>query len=349
MMSKVSRSPQRSPLAPSPEIRSRRSLQTEAQLVLPWDVLHHILRLADLPVLALLSRVSLDFLQAASSLLYRTVKLDSHLQMDRFFCETTQLDSVSSASILSSSSFRLLDRFLPFLSLTQSSESSRITPYLSFTQIHHLSLHFGFVSSNIEALNLPVFPFVPTSRLCIPLHGSLLPVDSLEIILHPATADRGHQLLKTQILHRLNPTIYTLTILHPPMPTNIPYPTIWRPMGDPRRVPYSLQFWDRLDKLVLLGSLPFAVTSFSPARHEVVLDLRSSEEQASPTPLHRMGSVQAPIGRAEIARRMLKLGWVGRGGRLRLLVGTEEDRVRLESEIGFFGEAVRGKVDVEVC
>ncbi|KAL7412876.1 hypothetical protein BDY24DRAFT_391411 [Mrakia frigida] len=297
--------------------------KTEAQLVLPWDVLHHILRLADLPVLALLSRVSLDFLQAASSLLYRTVKLDSHLQMDRFFCETTQPDS--------------------------SIEPSRITPYLSFTQIHHLSLHFGFVSSNIEALNLPVFPFVPASRLSIPHHASVLAIESLEIILHPATADRGHQLLKTQILNRLNPTIYTLTILHPPMPTNIPYPTIWRPMGDPRRVPYSLQFWDRLDKLVLLGSLPFAVTSFSPARHEVVLDLRSSEEQASPTPLHRMGSVQAPIGRAEIARRMLKLGWVGRGGRLRLLVGTEEDRVRLESEIGFFGEAVRGKVDVEVC
>ena len=111
---------------------------------------------------------------------------------------------------------------------------------------------------------------------------------------------------------------------------------------------YSYISWNRLEKLVLLGALPFTVSSVQDPRHEVVLDLRLNENQAGATPRQRVGSVQAPIGRAEMARRLLKMGWVGKDGRLGLIVGTEEERVRLLSEVEAVGVEVSGKVDVDV-
>jgi len=49
-----------------------------------------------------------------------------------------------------------------------------------------------------------------------------------------------------------------------------------------------------------------------------------------------------------MARRMLKLQWVGMAGRSRLIVGKEEEQARLWRELGLFGEAVRQMVDVDV-
>jgi len=53
---------------------------------LNWDLLLLLLQLSDVPTLAVLGRVSLDFLVATSPLLYREVEITSMDQLDKLFC-----------------------------------------------------------------------------------------------------------------------------------------------------------------------------------------------------------------------------------------------------------------------
>jgi len=66
---------------------------------LPWDVLLHIFQLSDVPTLAVLGRVSLDFLVATSPLLYREVEITSLGQLEKLFCERKEkkVNSLSSS------------------------------------------------------------------------------------------------------------------------------------------------------------------------------------------------------------------------------------------------------------
>lgn len=86
-------------------------------------------------------------------------------------------------------------------------------------------------------------------------------------------------------------------------------------------------------------------------RHEIVLDLRDGEQHVG---FNRRGVVGLRLGReslsrARFARRVLELGMAGRGGKLRLLVGTKEEEESLKREVGMFGEPYEGLMDVEVC
>ncbi|KAL7412901.1 hypothetical protein BDY24DRAFT_81451 [Mrakia frigida] len=69
----------------SPELSSRRRAR------LTWDVLLLVFQLSDVPTLALLGRVSLDFLTATSPLLYRDVEISSLKQLRTLFCEKKEI------------------------------------------------------------------------------------------------------------------------------------------------------------------------------------------------------------------------------------------------------------------
>jgi len=70
---------------------------------LPWDVLSLVFEQADPATLAVLGRVSLDFLQESSLVLYDSVAVDSVEKLEQLFCERKpkgRKTKVSPASVL---------------------------------------------------------------------------------------------------------------------------------------------------------------------------------------------------------------------------------------------------------
>lgn len=61
-----------------------------------------------------------------------------------------------------------------------------------------------------------------------------------------------------------------------------------------------------------------------------------------------LGKLSTPLPRGLFARRLVKMSMVGKGGRLMLLVGSEDDRERSVREIEELEEGVRDKIDVVV-
>ncbi|KAL7412906.1 hypothetical protein BDY24DRAFT_391529 [Mrakia frigida] len=144
---------------------------------LTWDVLLLVFQLSDVPTLALLGRVSLDFLTATSPLLYRDVEISSLKQLRTLFCEKKEI--------------------------TTPSEPSRIDPYLSLTQLQSLVLDF---SSDPSVLDLnddgPPFP-LDFSRLS---SSSPLPIDCLQLCYGPQKCEELLTFLLSTLLPHLNPT-----------------------------------------------------------------------------------------------------------------------------------------------
>lgn len=68
---------------------------------LPWDVLVHIVQLADTDTLAVIGRVSHDLLVASVPLLYRDIEVDSVERLNQLFYEEGD-EQVSPVCITSS-------------------------------------------------------------------------------------------------------------------------------------------------------------------------------------------------------------------------------------------------------
>ncbi|KAL7413666.1 hypothetical protein BDY24DRAFT_389216 [Mrakia frigida] len=89
---------------------------------LPWDVLLLVFKEADPSTLAVLGRVSYDFLTATAPELYRDVVVTSVKQLERLFCRRIERKTKNSSKI-----------------------SSRINSHLSLSQIQTLTLEFSSV------------------------------------------------------------------------------------------------------------------------------------------------------------------------------------------------------------
>ncbi|KAL7416404.1 hypothetical protein BDY24DRAFT_379636 [Mrakia frigida] len=154
---------------------------------LPWDVLLVVLELSDAPSLSRLSQVCVDFLIVCGPRLYHSINLKNLQQLGELFCEST---------------------------LPSSSSSSRIQPYLSLSQMHHLTIDFGH-SSSLAALppssskHLRSLPNLSSSRLPPPFphHHQLipyLPLETLQILLNSQTKAILNP-LQTVLFPLLNP------------------------------------------------------------------------------------------------------------------------------------------------
>ncbi|KAL7413621.1 hypothetical protein BDY24DRAFT_415206 [Mrakia frigida] len=86
---------------------------------LPWDVLLLVFKEADPPTLAVLGRVSYDFLTATAPELYRAVVVTSVKQLERLFCRRIERKTKNSSKI-----------------------PSRINSHLSLSRIETLSIDF---------------------------------------------------------------------------------------------------------------------------------------------------------------------------------------------------------------
>lgn len=74
-------------------------LQMSAPSVLSWDVLLHVVSVADAPALAALSAVSFDLLQSAGPRLYGIIDLRTHVQLERFQRKPNSVSSSPPAAL----------------------------------------------------------------------------------------------------------------------------------------------------------------------------------------------------------------------------------------------------------
>ena len=221
------------------------------------------------------------------------------------------------------------------LTSRQTPPPNRLAVHLSPHQITHLTLSYSTFFTH-SSQPLPSFHrLIPQSRLA---NTDPLALTNLTISLHPSTAQSAIHLIRTELLPLFNPSTFTLTILPTP-PVN--HAMLWQFLSDPYSAPKDFARWDRLERLVLRGVLPFAIASHP---YEVVLDMTQGAEWhagAGGLEMMRLGTRMSPLGRVGFGRKLVLMGMSGGGGgedgqgkaRMVLRVGRGEgEKVREEVE-----------------
>ncbi|KAL7412893.1 hypothetical protein BDY24DRAFT_81236 [Mrakia frigida] len=145
---------------------------------LTWDVLLLVFQLSDVPTLAVLGRVSLDFLAPTSPLLYRNMEISSLKQLRMLFCEKKEITVSFDFSSLS------LPLLLPLDSIA--SLPSRPPP-------NHLESTPTSPSLNSKTLS-STSPQIPPSSISTTTTALLSPstsADSPRPLLSPSTASKS--------------------------------------------------------------------------------------------------------------------------------------------------------------
>ncbi|KAL7413535.1 hypothetical protein BDY24DRAFT_57531 [Mrakia frigida] len=230
---------------------------------LPWDVLLLVFKQADPSTLAVLGRVSHDFLTATALELYRDVVVTSMKQLEGLFCErkVVQAGRKTKVSSLPSSSLFSLSTDLANPLSQNPSKTSRINSHLSLSHIHTLIIDFTSLSSRVpNSLSLS------SSRLD---DEQPLPLEHLEVSSDYSKVE-VLQLLYSSLFRRLDPT-------------RCSYKIVGRALSKARWVGLSRNYmtqplgWTRIQTLDLSGILP--CVSLNGHRHLAGLP--------SPFPDHR--------------------------------------------------------------
>ncbi|KAL7413619.1 hypothetical protein BDY24DRAFT_59766 [Mrakia frigida] len=210
---------------------------------LPWDVLLLVFKEADPPTLAVLGRVSYDFLTATAPELYRAVVVTSVKQLEGLFCERDVIQAGRKTK--------------------NSTKTSRINSHLSLSQIKTLCVDLTSLSSVPKSIS------ISSSRLHderpIPLERSGIRLDysKVEIL----------QLLYSSLFPRLDPTRCSHKIVGRPLQQ-----VRWVHLQ--RKDTKELLGWTQIQTLDLSGVLPSVLLggrhylaglpSPSPGQHRVV-------------------------------------------------------------------------------
>ena len=157
--------------ADSPSLVGLPSLQLIPLPRLPWDVLFLVVENSDPATLAVLGRVSLDFLQASARHLYGHVEVKSFKQLQQLFCERTKVSSLRPAPLVSFSSsptdlglashLRNARRHRLESTLSSTSPESKPSPSSSSSPLPPLYFRTSFPSRRTGFLSTPRSPSEP--------------------------------------------------------------------------------------------------------------------------------------------------------------------------------------------
>ncbi|KAL7413566.1 hypothetical protein BDY24DRAFT_388937 [Mrakia frigida] len=185
---------------------------------LPWDVLLLVFKQADPSTLAVLGRVSHDFLTATAQELYKLVAVTSVKQLEGFFCKRTVAQE------------------------ERKTKTSRINPHLSLSHIHTLIIDFTSLSSRRR---------VPNS---LSLSSSRLD-DQRPLLLEHLEVSSDYskvevlRLLYSSLFPRLNPTRCSYKIVGRALPQ-----AHWVHLS--HNYPTQLLGWTQIQTLDLSGVFP---------------------------------------------------------------------------------------------
>ncbi|KAL7413561.1 hypothetical protein BDY24DRAFT_58583 [Mrakia frigida] len=184
---------------------------------LPWDVLLLVFKQADPSTLAVLGRVSHDFLAATALELYRDVVVTSMKQLEGLFCERKVVQA------------------------GRKTKTSRINPHLSLSQIQTLIVDFTSLSSPV-----PNSLSISFSRLD---DQRPLPLEHLEVSLDYSKVEEVLWLLYYSLFPRLDPTRCSYKIVGRALPqtpwVNLSRNHTTQPLG-----------WTQIQTLDLSGVFP---------------------------------------------------------------------------------------------